>query len=101
MSRAKGFGEFKRGWPILLAAILGVGLGLSPVPFYTTGAIAPHLAKEFGWRMGEIFFSLTMLTLVTLFAAPLAGVLAQRLGCLLYTSPSPRDRSVSRMPSSA
>ena len=23
------------------------------------------------------------------------------LGCLLYTSPSPRDRSVSRMPSSA
>ena len=24
-----------------------------------------------------------------------------RLGCLLYTSPSPRDRSVSRMPSSA
>ena len=29
--------------------------------------------------------------------------LAERIvyGCLLYTSPSPRDRSVSRMPSSA
>ena len=26
---------------------------------------------------------------------------AQHLGCLLYTSPSPRDRSLSRMPSSA
>ena len=26
---------------------------------------------------------------------------AQTGGCLLYTSPSPRDRSVSRMPSSA
>ena len=26
---------------------------------------------------------------------------AQGLHCLLYTSPSPRDRSVSRMPSSA
>ena len=25
----------------------------------------------------------------------------QRSNCLLYTSPSPRDRSVSRMPSSA
>ena len=25
----------------------------------------------------------------------------KRLGCLLYTSPSPRDRSLSRMPSSA
>ena len=27
--------------------------------------------------------------------------LAQQYACLLYTSPSPRDRSVSRMPSSA
>ena len=26
---------------------------------------------------------------------------AQKINCLLYTSPSPRDRSVSRMPSSA
>ena len=26
---------------------------------------------------------------------------AQHLGCLLYTSPSPRDLSTSRMPSSA
>ena len=29
------------------------------------------------------------------------GVLEGFLTCLLYTSPSPRDRSVSRMPSSA
>ena len=28
-------------------------------------------------------------------------LLARRLGCLLYTSPSPRDLSTSRMPSSA
>ena len=27
--------------------------------------------------------------------------MGQNYGCLLYTSPSPRDRSVSRMPSSA
>ena len=27
--------------------------------------------------------------------------LEQKMNCLLYTSPSPRDRSVSRMPSSA
>ena len=30
-----------------------------------------------------------------------AGILPQDKGCLLYTSPSPRDRSLSRMPSSA
>ena len=29
------------------------------------------------------------------------GFYAHKQSCLLYTSPSPRDRSVSRMPSSA
>lgn len=38
---AKGYGEFRRGWPIVIAAMLGIGLGLSPVPLYTTGALAP------------------------------------------------------------
>ena len=32
---------------------------------------------------------------------PLSGVLEQARSCLLYTSPSPRDLSTSRMPSSA
>ena len=31
----------------------------------------------------------------------ITGCVAQAEGCLLYTSPSPRDRSSSRMPSSA
>ena len=31
----------------------------------------------------------------------LPGTALRRVGCLLYTSPSPRDRSLSRMPSSA
>ena len=30
-----------------------------------------------------------------------SGYLAPLISCLLYTSPSPRDRSLSRMPSSA
>ena len=35
--------------------------------------------------------------------APLSNLFPKALieGCLLYTSPSPRDRSLSRMPSSA
>ena len=33
--------------------------------------------------------------------AILAGELAEGEGCLLYTSPSPRDGLLSRMPSSA
>ena len=34
-------------------------------------------------------------------AGLLAGAISMAAGCLLYTSPSPRDRSLSRMPSSA
>ena len=36
-----------------------------------------------------------------LLAFPVANLVALLLGCLLYTSPSPRDLSTSRMPSSA
>ena len=35
------------------------------------------------------------------FHAPLTNYMVQTYGCLLYTSPSPRDRTRSRMPSSA
>ena len=34
-------------------------------------------------------------------AEELSKVLAERIDCLLYTSPSPRDSTSSRMPSSA
>ena len=37
----------------------------------------------------------------TLYVSGLAVLFAMILGCLLYTSPSPRDRTRSRMPSSA
>ena len=36
-----------------------------------------------------------------IFYSAVGVVLGGRLGCLLYTSPSPRDRQKSRMPSSA
>ena len=35
------------------------------------------------------------------FKIPIRDIRAHHLGCLLYTSPSPRDLSTSRMPSSA
>lgn len=73
-------GEFRRGWKVVVAALLGVGLGLSPLPFYTTGVFAPYLAKEFGWSVGDIMGSLGMTTLMVIWAGPLAGILAVRFG---------------------
>lgn len=77
---AKGYGEFRQGWPVVVAAMLGIGLGLSPVPLYTTGALAPHLAQAFGWGFGQIMAGLTVMTLTVLLAAPVAGMLADRYG---------------------
>lgn len=72
--------EFRRGWGIVLASLLGIGLGLSPMPFYTMGVFAPHLVKAFGWSISQIMAGLSVTTLMVLWAAPVAGMLAVRWG---------------------
>ena len=73
-----GYSEFRSGWPVVLSAMLGIALGLSPLPFYTIGVFAPHLAKAFGWSQGQIMGGLTMTTLMVLWAGPVVGWLATR-----------------------
>lgn len=76
-------GEFKRGWPVLAAAAVGVGLGLSPLPFYTIGVMIPPLLGEFGpmgWSAGDILNALAIYTFGAFFASPFIGVLAERFG---------------------
>jgi MFS family permease len=77
---ATGYGEFRRGWQVVLASLLGIGLGLSPMPFYTMGMFAPHLAREFGWSMGQIMGGISVTTVMMLWAGPTVGILAERLG---------------------
>jgi len=75
--------EFKRGWPVLTAAAYGVGLGLSPLPFYTIGIFIPPLLKEFGpmgWDAGFIINALAIYTFGAFASAPLVGVLAEKFG---------------------
>ena len=94
-------------------AISGVGLtalGLlteRPVPWPLTGQVAVALAFQI-LIVGSTSY-LVWFWLVSVYAAPrlsaftlLTPVVALVVGaCLLYTSPSPRDRTRSRMPSSA
>lgn len=77
---AKTFDEFKTGWPVVLSAVLGIGLGLSPLPFYTIGILAKPLAKAFGWGFGQIFFGVTVSSIVVPLASPVIGLLAERYG---------------------
>lgn len=80
MAEGKGYSEFRTGWPVVLASMLGIGLGLSPVPFYTIGMLAPELSREFGWAFGDIMAGLPIMTFAVLVASPAVGFLADRVG---------------------
>lgn len=78
-----GGSEFKRGWPIVAAAAVGVGLGLSPLPFYTIGIFIPPLLAEFGplgWTPGDILNALAIYTFGAFAASPVIGLLTERFG---------------------
>jgi MFS family permease len=73
-------GEFRRGWPIVTAAMFGIALGLSPMPFYTIGIFAPILAREFHWTFAQIFAGITCTTAAVIVAGPAVGFAADRFG---------------------
>jgi MFS family permease len=77
---AKGYAEFRRGWPVVLSAMLGIGLGLSPVPFYTLGIFAPELAREFGWSFSDIMGGILFSTIAVIVCSPGVGLLADHFG---------------------
>ena len=55
--------------------------------------------RLFGRVAMELVLSMSGITIALFLVTKQIAVLLT--GCLLYTSPSPRDRSLSRMPSSA
>ena len=73
-------GEFKQGWKVVLAASLGVGTGLSPLPFYTIGVFVRPLSAEFGWTVDQILVALIVTTLSVLVASPIVGLLTDKYG---------------------
>ena len=73
-------GEFGRGWPVVAAAAVGIGLGISPLPFYTIDVMVAPLGQEFGWSRGDVFSAIAVYTVCSLFTAPVIGMLADRFG---------------------
>jgi len=75
-----GLEEFRHGWTLVLSAMIGVGLGLSPVPFYEIGLIAPELAREFNWPIATIMGGVFFMMVGVLIMAPVIGWLTDRYG---------------------
>lgn len=72
--------ESPRGWLVVLAAMVGVAVGLSPIPFYTIGMFAPELSREFGWSFASMMGSIAVQSAVVMVASPLAGFAVDRYG---------------------
>ena len=68
------------GWVVVAAAMVGLGLGLSPMPFYTIGMFAPELQKAFGWSFAALMGSISVQSLVVMATGPLAGLAVDRYG---------------------
>ena len=77
---ASRYAEFRFGWPVVAASALGIGLGLSPLPFYTLGVFAPSFTEEFGWRQEQIMVAFTILTFGVWLLSPLVGYVADKFG---------------------
>ena len=51
---ASNYAEFRFGWPVVFASAIGIGLGMSPLPFYTIGVFVAPYMQEFGWTPGQV-----------------------------------------------
>lgn len=72
--------ETPRGWLVVLAAMVGVAVGMSPLPFYTIGMFAPELSKAFGWSFASMMGSIGVQSAVVMASSPLAGFGVDRWG---------------------
>ncbi len=74
------FSEFRYGWQVVFASMVGIGLGMSPLPFYTLIVFRAELQAAFGWDRPTVLTGLAVFTVCAFFAAPLIGHLTDRYG---------------------
>jgi MFS family permease len=72
--------EMRAGWGLVLASAVGFGLGLSGLPFYTTGVFIEPVTAAFHWSLGAAQGGLTLMMLANTATLPLAARLADRFG---------------------
>ena len=72
--------EFKYGWPVVGSSAIGIGLGMSPLPFYTIGVFVAPFMQEFGWGVADVMLALSVFSFAALFTSPLIGIITDRIG---------------------
>jgi MFS family permease len=74
-----GLAEFRRGWPVVVGANLGIAVGVTAFPGFSLGVFMRGLQAEFGWTRAQISLSETLLILMVGLASPGLGWLADRI----------------------
>ena len=76
----QGRSEFSLGWKVLLAGVLGVACGASPIPFNIIGFTAGPVTAEFGWTQTQALIPITIFGVIAALLAPVFGWMADRFG---------------------
>lgn len=72
--------EFRTAWKVVVAAAIGVGVGITGSFFYTLGIFITPLSAAFGWSRGSVAAGSLFMVLSLIITAPLVGRLADRVG---------------------
>ena len=74
------FSVVKPGLWVLVCAFIGMALSPGPVFLGSLGLFVQPFEEEFGWSRSAIMFSMSIMTIGMIIAAPVGGKLIDRLG---------------------
>ena len=72
--------EFRVGGRALFGSMVGAGCGLSSISFYTHSVFAVAISSDTGWSRGDVQLGVTIMILMAIVTAPIAGLLVDRYG---------------------
>lgn len=72
--------EFRKGWKVIVAALVGWGTGVNVLGMSTLGVFVPYLASTYGWSLQQIMVGMMVQSVAMLLGGPIVGGLADRYG---------------------
>lgn len=72
--------EFRQGWRVLVASLLGLACGASPLPYNVLPLVMGPIHAEYGWDFTAISAGVTIFGLIAAPLAPVFGKMADRYG---------------------
>jgi len=73
-------GELKRGWVILVACTIALGVSVIVLPIYTAGVFMRALNLEYGWSFGAMSVAPALVSGIAALTAPIVGALIDKIG---------------------